>query len=184
MANSYSKLEEVMKKLGLSGDPDDFDQEKYLNEREELQVIADSLPNDGVLDIGNLQKLQRLCIRGMNVCDDWLPRLHVLMTIYEVRRDQYRSAAYINATSPDGGKLTVESRKAAAEGDAEFNKMKIMVEKIKSSKMFHEKKKDTLKAAYYMFRDQLLSYKMSDKGNSGENLEYDVADKTNGKTNW
>jgi len=182
---SNSNLDVVMNKLGLSGDPNDFDSRAYLSEREELQEIANSLPDDGVLDVNNVIRLQRLCIRGMNICDDWIPRLHVLMTVYEVKRDRARSTAYSEAKTSEGAKLTVEGRKAVAEGDETFNEMKLMVERIKGSKIFHEKKKETLKSAYYMFRDQLVSYKISDKGNTGEELEFtNTTEKGYGKVAW
>jgi len=183
--SSYTNLDSTMKKLGLSSDSEDFDSDAYLKDRDELEKIANSLPQDGVLDQNDCVKLLRLCIRGMNICDFWLPKLHVLMTLYEVKRDQARADAYLNA-SPKEIKMTVEMRKASAEVDDEYNKMKLMVERIKSSKVFHEKKKDTLKSAYFMFKDQLTSYKTSDKGNSGESLEYVVTsnDKKPGKTGW
>ena len=180
---NYSNLDNAMKKLGLSSDAEDFDSDAYLKDRDELEKIANSLPDDGVLDQEDCAKLLRLCIRGMNICDYWLPKLHVLMTLYEVERDQIRADAYLNATGPSEIRLTVEMRKAAAEANGDYNKMKLMVERIKSSKMFHEKKKDTLKSAYFMFKDQLNSYKTSDKGNSGESLDF-VDDRKIGKGSW
>lgn len=181
MANT--KLENLMKGLGLHSDVDEFDTESYLKDRSELEKIANSLPADGVLDQQDCVKLLRLCIRGMTICDDWLPKLHVLMTLYEVKRDQARADAYLKAKAPDSGRMTVEMRKASAEVDDEYNKMKLMVERLKGSKLFHEKKRDTLKAAYFMFKEQLISYKISDKGNSGESLEY-IEEKKNGKVGW
>jgi len=185
--SNFSNLDKAMKKLGLSTSVDDFDSESYLKDREELEKIANSLPADGVLVQEDCVKLLRLCIRGMNICDYWLPKLHVLMSLYEVKRDQARADAYLNASSPKEGRLTVEMRKASAEANEEYNKMKLMVERIKSSKTFHEKKKDTLKAAYFMFKDQIASYKTSDKVNSGESLEFPedkTIDKKVGKVGW
>jgi len=168
--SNYSNLDDTMKKLGLSLNVDDFDTDSYLKDREELEKIANSLPADGILVQEDCVKLLRLCVRGMNICDNWIPKLHVLMTLYEVKRDQARAEAYLKASSPTEYKLTVEMRKASAEIDKEYNNMKLMVERIKSSKTFHEKKKDTLKAAYFMFKDQIASYKTTDKINCGESL--------------
>ncbi len=179
---SYADLDATMKKLGLSDNVEDFDNNSYLKDREEPEKIADSLPSDGVLSEGDCIKLQRLSIRGMNICDFWLPKLHVLMTLYEVKRDQAHANAYLNASTSKEFKMTVEMRKASAEVDQEYSNMKLMVERIKSAKVFHEKKKETLKAAYFMFRDQMSSYKTSDRGNTGESLEF--VGKSNGKVSW
>ncbi len=190
MDKAQNRLSEIMKKLGASNDPNDFAQDLYLEERMELQTIADSLPKDGVLDINDIQRLQRLCIRGMNICDDWIPRLHVLMTVFEVKRDVAKALAYTNAKPPENSKLiklTIDAKKAIAERDEDFNKLKVTVEQIKGSKIFHEKKKDTLKSAYYMFRDQLVSYNLSDKGNSGEQLQYqdnNTEEQKTGRISW
>jgi hypothetical protein len=179
-----ANLEKLMKKIGLSSDVSDFDNESYLKDRLELEKIANSLPSDGVLDYDNCLKLLRLSIRGLNICDEWIPKLHIITTLYEVERDKARADAYINAKLPKEGRITVEMRKASSEVDEEYNKMKLMVEKVKSTKLFHEKKRDTLKAAYFMFRDQLLSYKLSDKGNTGDSLEYIDENKKTGKMEW
>jgi len=182
--SDYSNLDDVMKKIGLSLEPEDFDSSAYLLDRDELEKIANSLPFDGVLDQQDCMRLLRLCIRGMNICDFWLPKLHVLMSLYEVKRDQARADAYLNVDVPKEVKMTVEMRKASAEADETYSKMKLMVERIKSSKLFHERKKDTLKSAYFMFKDQLNSYKTSDKGNSGESLEYIEGDNKIGRMEW
>lgn len=181
--SNYSNLDDTMKKLGLSLNLDDFNNESYLKDREELEKIANSLPADGILVQEDCVKLLRLCVRGMNICDNWIPKLHVLMSLYEVKRDQARAEAYLNVSSPKDVRLTVEMRKASAEANEEYNNMKLMVERIKSSKTFHEKKKDTLKAAYFMFKDQMTSYKTSDKINSGESLEFPDGKKS-GKVDW
>lgn len=174
------KLNDMMDDLGLSSNPEIFDNEGYLKERKELDDIANSLPDDGVLDKNDLLRLSRLCIRGMNICDSWLPKLHVLMTLCEVEKDKARAMAYVNAKGKENEKLTAELRKAISEINEEYNNKKIIAEKIKGAKLFHEKKRDTLKTSYFFFRDQLCSYKTSDKGNTGDDIEGTEG----GKVSW
>lgn len=164
-------LEDTFNKIGLVSDLDIFDYELFIKERKEIEKISKSLPTDGVLDVSSINKLMRFVIRGMNICDDWIPKLHIILSSKEIERDFNRSNAYINTGSEDK-KLTVELRKCLSEVDVKYNESKLMVEKIKASKMFFERKRETLKTSFFVLRCQLDSYSISDKGNSGEDLEY------------
>lgn len=166
--NNTNKFIEVIDQAGLSV----IDNEKLSLDLKELDNISNSLPKDNVFSSENCLKLERQCIRGMNICDYWTPIIHIVMSEQESERDSAKNRAYINA-GKDGSKMTAEMRKAYSETDEEFNKLKILTEKIKGIKLFFEKKRDTFKSAIFIFRDQLSAYKISDKGNFGESLSYE-----------
>ncbi len=163
-------LEETFNKIGLVSDLDIFDYDLFIKERKEIEKISKSLPTDGILDVSTINKLMRFVIRGMNICDDWIPKLHIILSSKEIERDLNRSKAYINIG--EDKKLTVELRKCLSEVDEKYNEAKLMAEKIKASKTFFERKRETLKTSFFMLKSQLDSYSISDKGNSGEDLEY------------
>jgi hypothetical protein len=183
-----NKLNNAMNSIGLISDVDDFDYKNMIKERKELEETANSLPLDGVYDCNTLMKLMRLIIRGMNICDDWIVKLHVLLSSQEIERDKSKARSYINAGGEIDKKLTVELRKSLSEVDENYNELKLIVEKIKSAKTFYEKKRETLKTAFFVFKEQLDSCKISDKINSGETLEYfrqeDSKTPKYGKTEW
>jgi hypothetical protein len=162
-----TKFLKVIDDAGLTA----IDNDKLAADLKELTAISNSLPKDNVFSSENCLQLERQCIRGMNICDYWTPIVHIVMSEQESDRDMARNKAYLNA-GQDGTKMTAEMRKAYSESDENFNKLKILAEKIKGIKLFFEKKRDTFKSAIFVFRDQLSSYKLSDKGNSGESLMY------------
>lgn len=149
----------------------------------ELNSISNSLPQDNILSADDCLNLERLCLRGMNICDFWLPIIHIVMSENEVLRDSVKSKAYIDAKAGDG-RLTAEMRKAYSEADDEYNKQRIIVEKVKAMKSLFEKKRDTFKSAIFVFKDQFNSYKISDKGSSGDNLYYTDDKVSYGKIAW
>jgi hypothetical protein len=152
-----------------------MDSTKLSSDLHELNKIANSLPRDNILSMDNCLNLERLCIRGMNICDYWYPIIHIIMSENESIRDILKNKAYINA-KPGDSRLTIDMRKACSETDEEYNKAKIVVEKIKAMKLFFEKRRDTFKSAIFVFKDQLASYKVSDKGNSGEEIYFPSSD--------
>lgn len=166
--DNTKKFMEVIDQHGLSA----IDNDKLSMDLKELTLISDSLPKDNVFSSDNCLKLERQCIRGMNICDYWTPIIHIVMSEQESERDSARNKAYINA-GKDGNKMTAEMRKACSETDEEYLKLKIVTEKIKGIKLFFEKKRDTFKSAIFIFRDQLSAYKVSDKGNFGDSLSYE-----------
>jgi hypothetical protein len=171
-------LEETFNTIGLVSDLELFDYALFIKERKEIEKISNSLPSDSILDISTINRLMRLIVRGLNICDDWIPKLHVILSYKEIERDKNKANAYINADLSDK-KLTVELRKNLSEIDEKYIEAKLIAEKIKASKMFYEKKRETLKSAYFMFKLQVDSYNISDKGNSGEELEYETSNKVN-----
>lgn len=174
-------MEKLLKVIQDSGFAS-IDNERLSNDLKELQTISDSLPKDNVFSVENCIKLERLCIHGMNICDYWTPIIHIVMSEKETERDVVKNKAYINAEN-GGAKLTAELRKAIAESNDEYNNLKTIVEKIKGIKLFFEKKRETFKSAIFVFKDQLASYRISDKGNSGDSIDL-MNDKTTGEVNW
>ncbi len=148
-----------------------YDHGKFLIDMAELDKIYNSYPKDNVLELDDCTKMQMFSMRGMNICDDWIPIMHVAVSVVESNRDKAKAKAYINAESDS--KMTAEFRKAYSECDEEYNRLKILAEKIKATKIFLEKKRDSFKTAYYFFRDQFNSSTTSGKNNSGESLPYD-----------
>ena len=160
------KFTKLLEDMGLSI----IDNDKLLSDHKELEAISESLPKDNVFSIEDCIKLERLCIRGMNICDYWAPIVHIVMSENESKAERTKHLAYINAGKELEGKCTEGMRKAYSESDEEYNKLKILVEKIRAMKLFFDKKRDSLKSAIFVFKDQMSSYKISDKGNSGEIL--------------
>lgn len=159
-----------------------IDNDKLASDLKELNVISNAIPKDNVFSVENCLNLERLCLRGMNICDYWMTILHIAVSEKEVERDLIKNTIFINA-GKDGGKLTVEMRKAYCESNEEYNKIKILVEKISGIKLFFEKKRETFKSAIFVFRDQLAAYRISDKGSSGEKLSYET-DRKVGEVDW
>jgi hypothetical protein len=143
------------------------------NDHKELEHIADSIPKSNILSQESCLKLERYCIRGMNICDYWLPIIHIMISEQEIIRDQLKNKAYIDA-KVDDGKLTLDLRKAIAEVDESYNNARLLVERGKSYKSFFQTKRETLKSSIFMLKDQLSSYKHSDKDSGGEELSYEV----------
>lgn len=161
-----SKILNTIDDLGYSH----VESDDLKSDLDELEKISKSIPKDNVLSQEDCKKLQRMCIRGMNICDDWIPRLHILISEQESERDLAKNKAYVNAKTEDGGKITAEMRKAISELDENYLEIKTGVEKLKGMKFFFEKRRDTLKSSIYVFKDQISSYNISDKGNDGEEL--------------
>lgn len=128
----------------------------------ELEEISQSLPKDNVFSVEDCFKLQRKILHGMKICDDWIPVLHIMVSSKESEKDRAKSIVYANPPSKEGQKLTIDLRKALADLDEGVDKLKIEVEKLKAMKLFFEKKRDSLKSALFMFKDQVLSFRFSD----------------------
>ena len=156
----------VIEDAGLSV----IDNDKLISDLKELNEISDAIPKDNVFSVDDCIKLERLCIRGMNICDYWAPIIHIVMMENDSNSEKARNKAYINAGKDLEGKCTEGMRKAISESDDEYIKLKVVVEKLKGTKLFFDKKRETFKSAIFVFRDQMSSYKVSDKGNSGDNL--------------
>ena len=166
--------ENILSKVMEEADLLSIEAEKLSADLKELKIISDSLPKDNVFSTDNCLRLERLCIRGMNICDYWCPIIHVVISEKEAERDKIKNKSYIDADDvAQNKKLTAEMRKAFSESNDDYNRSKIFVEKIKAVKLFFERKRDTFKSAIFVFKDQLSSYKISDKGNSGESLGYE-----------
>ncbi|MFZ4795880.1 MAG: hypothetical protein ACOYMA_00205 [Bacteroidia bacterium] len=160
------KFMKTIDDFGLSS----VDNEKFSNDLKELNDISNSLPKDNVYSSEDCLRLERLCLRGMNICDYWTPIIHIVLSEKEAERDATRGNAYIHA-GKEGSKITVEMRKALADTNITYNNIRVITEKIKGIKLFFDKKRDTLKSAIFVFRDQIVAYKLSDKGIEGENME-------------
>ena len=160
------KFTKLLQDTGLSV----IDNDRLSADLKELTSIADSLPKDNVFSIDDCIKLERLCIRGMNICDYWAPIIHIVMSENEVKAEKVKYLAYKNAGKNSDTKCTEGMRKALSESDDEYNELKVLVERIRGMKFLFDKRRDTFKSAIFIFKDQMSSYKISDKGNSGENL--------------
>jgi len=173
----------VIETAGLAS----IDNARLAADLKELNVISDALPKDNVYSMDDCLRLERLCIRGMNICDYWVPIVHIITSEKESERDIIKNNCYI--TAGKGEKCTAEMRKAIAESNADYNNVKNLVERVKALKLFFDKKRETFRSAIFVFKDQLASYKVSDKGNSGEEIDYshgEIVDKGKkpGKVNW
>jgi len=183
MENTTNNFMRVIETAGLTS----LDSDKLSLDLQELSEISDSLPKDNVFSIENCLNLERSCIRGLNICDYWTPVIHIVLSEQESERDMQKNKIYINPKQTDQAKLTAEMRKAYSESDPDYNKIKVIVERVKGLKFFFEKKRETFKSAIFVFKDQLASYKLSDKGNSGESLSYENGqqqEKKFGKISW
>lgn len=173
-STNEEKLNKILDEAGLAN----IDSVLLAKDLAELKIISNSLPKDNILSIENCLKLERQCIRGMNICDYWYPIIHIVSAEVDVNKDLAKNKGYITAENTiaqlggQAGKLTAEMRKACSETNEEYNNKKIISEKLKAMKMFFEKKRDTFKSAIFIFKDQLSAYKVSDKGSSGEDLGY------------
>lgn len=142
----------------------DVENARLQSDRNELEQISNALPRDGVLSTVDCIKLEWKILRGMNICDFWIPKIHIMTSEKESERDKIRNNAYANASSKDSHKLTVEMRKVISELDENLEKAKIEVEKLKAIKLFLEKKRDSFKSALFIFKEQIQSFRSSDGG--------------------
>jgi hypothetical protein len=157
--------------LTVSNDTVDINQMK--NDDDELHKISQEFPNDGVVDISQMERLAGLSMRGIAICDYWAPIIIVIMGEVNANRNKARNLAYINATDSNGGKLTAEMRKCISESDSDYVRLCVIYDRMKAILRHFEDKRDSFKTFHFFMKDQQKAYGyQSGRHINGEELEY------------
>lgn len=172
---------EMLLKLNISN----HDAIKLQSDIEELDKINNEMPKDGVIDISEAERLAGLCMRGISICDYWIPQFMVFIGELESRRDKAFANAYIEAEGPKVGRLTADVRKQIAEGDDEYNNYKMLVVRYKASKESFSRKSDSLMKFHFFLKDQQKRYDYNGGRHiSGEGQTFKKDKGTTGEQDW
>jgi len=157
----------------MSVDIDTLDDIKLKKDTNEMLNISDELPEDGIIDIGETERLAGLSMRGIAICDYWIPVMMVIVGEAESKRDIKKAKAYLGATSEDGIKMTAEAKKQVAEADDDYNKARLSAVRFKSVLEHFKKKWSSFEKFHHWMKDIQRTYEY--KGGrhiSGEELEF------------
>lgn len=172
---------QLLKEIGI----DTLDWEWLQSDSKLLDQISASFPQDNHLDRGDFEQLLNKAVNAINICDRWVPILHVVLAEVEVKRDKAKNKSYLGADEKREGKLTADIRKALAEDDDLFTELRLLFAKIQSIKMYFERKGKTATAAFFYFKQQYFGYE--NKGNryivGGEEPGFTETD-TAGEIGW
>ena len=141
---------------------DTLDWNKLKEDSKILDAISESFPKDNHLDKADFEQLLNKSVNAINICDRWIPILHVVFSEIEIKRDRAKNEDFINA-EPKVGKLTADVRKAIAESGERYNELKLLTEKIASMKTYFERKGKSATSAFFYFKQQYFGYE--NKGN-------------------
>ena len=175
---------DVLMNIGI----DTLDGDKLRVDEAEFQKISNEFPDDGLVDIAQYERMAGLAMRGIAICDYWVPILMVIIGELESKRDIAKAKAYVDAEEPKYGKLTADVRKQMSEANEEYNRVRILTERIRAIKVMFEKKSHSFTKFHVFMKDQqkLYSYK-GGREISGDTLKFSSEKpdkKTNGEENW
>jgi len=162
----------------MSVDIDSLDVDKLTKDTNEMAKISNEFPDDGIVDITDTERLAGLSMRGMTICDYWIPVIMVIFGEIESKRDIRKAKAYLDAKEP-GEKMTAEARKQVAEADKEYNDAKMLSVRYKSILEHFKKKWSSFEKFHHWMKDIQKTYDY--KGGrhiNGEELEFKKAIKS------
>lgn len=136
---------------------DTLDVSKMKADMQEMERISDEFPADAIVDIGDTERLAGLSMRGMSICDYWIPILMVIAGEIESKRDLVEAKAYLDAESSNG-RLTADVRKFAAKADDEYNKLKMLAVRYKSMLESFRKKWTSFEKFHHWMKEVQRSY--------------------------
>lgn len=169
--NEPIKEEQNIIETLMSVDIDGLDNDKLKIDTNEMKKISNEFPDDGIVDITDTERLAGLSMRGMSICDYWIPIMMVIVGEAEATRDKKRAQAYLNAGS--GTKMTAEAKKQSAEADDDYIDARMDAVRYKSILEFFKKKWSSFEKFHHWMKDVQRTYDY--KGGrhiSGEELEY------------
>jgi len=189
MSENDKSMIDVLMSIGI----DTLDDTKLKTDEAELRRIADEFPEDGLVDIAQYERMAGLCMRGISICDYWVPILMVLVGEVEAKRDRAKAKAYTEAEEPRAGRLTADVRKMMSEGDDEYNRLRMLAERLNAIKTLFDRKSHSFTKFHVFMKDQQKNYLY--KGGreiSGESLEFHKGNNntsppkksTNGQEDW
>lgn len=162
-----------MIELLLTVDNETVDINKLKKDQNELEEISNEFPNDGVVDISQMERLAGLSMRGISICDYWVPVLMVIIGEVNSKRNKAKNDAYINAEEPKSGKLTADLRKCISEADPEYIKLCVVHDRMKAILRHFEDKRDSFKTFHFFMKDQQKAYGyQGGRHINGEELEF------------
>lgn len=157
----------------LTVDNETVDIEKLKKDQEELNQIGDEFPHDGIVDISQMERLAGLSMRGISICDYWVPVIMVIIGDLNSKRNKAKNEAYINAEEPKSGKLTADLRKCISEADPEYVSLCMIHDRMKAVLRHFEDKRDSFKTFHFFMKDQQKAYGyQGGRHINGENLEF------------
>ena len=166
-------MSENMIDLLLTVDNETVDIDKLKKDQDELEEIANEFPNDGIVDISQMERLAGLSMRGISICDYWVPVLMVIIGEVNSKRNKSKNDAYINAEEPKSGKLTADLRKCISEADPEYVKFCVVHDRMKAILRHFEDKRDSFKTFHFFMKDQQKAYGyQGGRHINGEELEF------------
>jgi len=137
---------------------DGIDMAKLRKDEDELNSINKEFPEDGLINIANAERLAGLSMRGITICDYWIPILMVILGSLNSLRNKAKNEAYVNAKAPNGDRVTADLRKHMSEIDPEYNQLSLQYERIKSIIKHFEDKRDAFKTFHFFMKDQQKAY--------------------------
>jgi hypothetical protein len=170
---------------------DTLDQVKLQGDTDNLDKIENEFPHDMVVDVGDAERLSGLALRGISICDYWVPVLTVLIAELEIISAQARAKAFIDAEAPKNGKLTADVRKQIAEADPQYTKCRQNVARYEAIQERLKLKSRTFEKVHYSMKDQQKAYNSPIAGRhiSGEEPVYKrshppIDTKKSGEEKW
>jgi hypothetical protein len=142
----------------MSVDIDSLDDVKLKKDTNEMLNVSNELPEDGIIDIGDTERLAGLSMRGMTICDYWIPVMMVIVGESESKRDIKKAKAYLGATPDDGGKMTAEARKQFAEADDNYNEARLAAVRFKSVLEHFKKRWSSFEKFHHWMKDIQRTY--------------------------
>jgi len=142
----------------MSVDINSLDDIKLKKDTNEMLNVSNELPEDGIIDIGDTERLAGLSMRGMTICDYWIPVMMVIVGEAESKRDIKKAKAYLNAKGGDGEKMTAEAKKQVAEADQDYNTARLAAVRFKSVLEHFKKKWSSFEKFHHWMKDIQRTY--------------------------
>lgn len=128
-------------------------EENFLDfDLEEIQTILSELKKDIPIDIAHIESMQQKTLRAADVCGEFLGKLQKTTSYLESKLNSLKNRVAMEYTS-DGGKVTMDMRKFAAESNPDVEAIQIALAKAKGSKTLLEKKYEIVIKQHHFLKE-------------------------------
>ena len=156
---------------------DSIDIVQLREDENELVSINNRFPTDGIIDITDAEVLAGLSMRGITICDYWIPILMVALGDLNSQKNKAKNEAYVNAKSASGERLTADLRKHISEIDPVYNDLCLKYDRIKSLIRHFEDKRDSFKTFHLFMKDKQKAYNSL----GGRHINGEIPQKSNSR---
>ncbi len=111
------------------------------------------LKNSDPIDIAHAEMLQQKALYCADLTIEFLGKIVKTVSYLESKISTARNAAARDFKSTDGGKITADMRRWAADNSPEAESLNIALGKAKASKLVLEKKFDILIKQHHLYKD-------------------------------